>query len=121
MKQIEELLPYKVCAFLDKHRGEGFDSRELNRLVIPDSPYGTVESLLRKIVRSKTIYLAGTRDKRYLYASHGDACRLFEIERNQKYESLRKPKLPKPTPKVAAAYIQAALAAHPLHSWKGTH
>ena len=122
MKPVEELLPYKIASFLDAHKGTAYDLKELNALVLPNSPFGTLETIIRKLVRGKTVYMAGQRAtefgaRRYTYASHGNAARIFELERNLKTEARRREPVIKPL--ITKNFIQTALNAHPLHSWRG--
>jgi transcription initiation factor IIE alpha subunit len=122
-RSIEQLAPYRVCELLDKCQPAALDIPEIATTLCVAK--ASVETIIRKLMREKTIFMAGPRKpdigkERFTYSSKGDAVTRFIAYRNQvekeKAAAHNEAQASVPT----TAYIQAALNAHPLHMWRGT-
>lgn len=122
-RNVEDLQPYKLCEFLDRGRPATFSMLEI-ATGLGMSKSG-VESILRKLVHDKIVFMSGIRrpdvgKARFTYSTDGNATAIFAAYRDRvEKEKAAAAAGGAAAPKLTQSYIMAALHAHPLHSWRG--
>lgn len=125
MRPIWMSTAYRVCAFLDAHPGE-YDVFELNARAVPKIPKPTLQHTLRLLIQGDFIQRSGGRESgkvvRALYTSTGDAAPRYEAFKIREAASVDKTAEPLTAAvPIDRAFIITALAAHPLHQWRGVN